>query len=171
MEEFVVLVNEKDEELGIMEKQQAHVKGVLHRAFSVLIYNSKGEMLIHQRAKSKYHSPLLWTNACCSHPRKGETYKEAAHRRLKEELGFDCELKEEFNFIYKAKLNDLYEHELDYVFTGVYDGEINFNKDEVNACKWISVRELANEIEQNSEEYTVWFKIIWEKYLTQIGEK
>jgi isopentenyl-diphosphate delta-isomerase len=138
MEEFVVLVDEDNNELGLMEKQQAHISGLLHRAFSVFIFNSKGELLLQQRAEDKYHSPMKWTNTCCSHPRENETFLEGAKRRLEEEMGFQCELSEKFHFIYKAKLdNELFEHELDYVFTGTYDGEIQINTDEVNDYKWI----------------------------------
>src|SRR5258708_894916 len=125
MEERVILVNDQDEEIGTEEKMCAHEKGLLHRAFSIFIYNSKGEMLLQRRAKIKYHSGGLWTNACCSHPRKGETIEKAAHRRLKEEFGFDCNLKNAFSFIYQADLDKgLKEHEFDYVLTGLYDGPI-----------------------------------------------
>ena len=123
MEEKVVLVTENDEVLGLMEKQQAHINGLLHRAFSVFLFNSKGEMLLQKRAAEKYHSPNQWTNACCSHPRANETYEEAAKRRLKEELGIDTEISEKFYFIYKADVGgNLWEHELDHVFVGNYEG-------------------------------------------------
>jgi len=169
MEEFVVLVNEKDEQLGLMEKQQAHVAGLLHRAFSVFVFNSKGELLLQQRAEEKYHSPLLWTNTCCSHPRENETYEQAAHRRLMEEMGFDCELEEKFHFIYKAKLGEnLFEHELDYVFTGFYEGEIKINNEEVQNFKWISMDELMSDINSNPEKYTIWFRIIFDEYLAKL---
>ena len=169
MEEFVVLVNENDEQLGLMEKQQAHVAGLLHRAFSVFVFNSKGELLLQQRAEEKYHSPLLWTNTCCSHPRDGETYEQAAHRRLVEEMGFDCELEEKFHFIYKAKLGEkLFEHELDYVFTGFYEGEIKINKDEVQDFQWISMDELMADMNSNPEKYTIWFRIIFDEYLAKL---
>ena len=191
MEEFVVLVNENDEQLGLMEKQQAHVAGLLHRAFSVFVFNSKGELLLQQRAEEKYHSPLLWTNTCCSHPREGETYEQAAHRRLVEEMGFDCELEEKFHFIYKAKLGEkLFEHELDYVFTGFYEGEIkinkdevqdfqwismddlsadmNFNPEEVQNFRWISMDELMVDMKSNPEKYTIWFRIIFDEYLAKL---
>ncbi|HLV23435.1 MAG TPA: isopentenyl-diphosphate Delta-isomerase [Moheibacter sp.] len=169
MKEFVVLVNEKDEELGLMEKQQAHVAGLLHRAFSVFVFNSKGELLLQQRAEEKYHSPLLWTNTCCSHPREGETYEQAAHRRLVEEMGFDCELEEKFHFIYKAKLGEkLFEHELDHVFTGFYEGEIKINRDEVKDYKWISMDELISDMNSNPEKYTIWFRIIFDEYLAKL---
>lgn len=169
MTEYVVLVNEQNEKLGLMEKQQAHVAGLLHRAFSVFVFNSKGELLLQQRADDKYHSPGLWTNTCCSHPRDGETYLEGANRRLQEEMGFECELEEKFHFIYKAELgHQLYEHELDYVFTGTYDGEININKDEVDDYKWIDMDELIDDMNLNPENYTVWFKIIFKEYLTKL---
>ncbi len=169
MEEFVVLVNENDEQLGLMEKQQAHIAGLLHRAFSVFVFNSKGELLLQKRAEDKYHSPMLWTNTCCSHPRENETYAEAAHRRLQEEMGFDCELEEKFNFIYKARLdNDLFEHELDHVFTGLYDGEIHINKEEVDGFKWITMDELIADMESRPEKYTIWFRIIFDEYLAKL---
>ena len=122
--EKVILVNEDDQSTGWMEKMEAHRKGVLHRAFSVFIFNDNGEMLIHRRALDKYHSGGLWTNACCSHPREGETTEESAHRRLMEEMGFDCDIQEQFSFIYRAELdNDLIEHELDHVFFGRFNGK------------------------------------------------
>ena len=169
MEEFVVLVNEKDQKLGRMEKQQAHVAGLLHRAFSVFVFNSKGELLLQQRAESKYHSPLLWTNTCCSHPREEESYLEAAHRRLKEEMGFDCELEEKFHFIYKAQLGEnLFEHELDHVFTGYYDGEFQINREEVQDFQWISMEDLRNDMKNHPEKYTIWFRIIFDEYLVKL---
>ncbi len=169
MEEFVVLVDENDRELGLMEKQQAHVAGLLHRAFSVFVFNSKGELLLQQRAKEKYHSPLLWTNTCCSHPRENETYLEAAHRRLKEEMGFDCELEEKFHFIYKAQLGEqLFEHELDHVFVGFYEGKIEINKEEVEDFNWISMDELVSDMNENPENYTIWFRIIFDEYLAKL---
>lgn len=169
MTEYVVLVNENDEQLGLMEKQQAHVSGLLHRAFSVFIFNSKGETLLQKRAEDKYHSPGLWTNTCCSHPREGETYQDGAKRRLKEEMGFECELQEKFHFIYKARLeNNLFEHELDYVFTGFYEGEIGINSEEVSDYKWIAVEDLVEDIYAHPENYTVWFKIIFKEYLAKL---
>ncbi|MFV0306025.1 MAG: isopentenyl-diphosphate Delta-isomerase [Moheibacter sp.] len=169
MEEFVVLVDEKDNSLGLMEKQQAHVSGLLHRAFSVFVFNVKGELLLQQRAASKYHSPLLWTNTCCSHPRENESYIGAAHRRLKEEMGFDCELEEKFKFIYKAKLDsELFEHELDHVFVGFFDGEIKINPEEVETYKWVTMEDLRSDIKFNSEKYTVWFQIILDEYIAKL---
>lgn len=165
MEEKVVLVTEKDEVLGLMEKMQAHENGILHRAFSVFLYNSKGEMLLQKRAAEKYHSPNQWTNACCSHPRIEETYEQAAKRRIKEELGIDCELEEKFWFIYKADVGkNLWEHELDHVFVGNYEGEFNLNKEEVAEVRYISLENLNIELENNPENFTEWFKIILEEY-------
>ncbi|WP_313385351.1 isopentenyl-diphosphate Delta-isomerase [Chishuiella sp.] len=169
MKEFVVLVDENDNKLGLMEKQQAHVAGLLHRAFSVFVFNSKGELMIQQRAASKYHSPTLWTNTCCSHPRENETYIEGAHRRLEEEMGFDCELEFKFSFIYKAHLdNNLTEHELDHVYIGIYNNEPNLNPDEVMAYRWVELDELKKDIEKNPQLYTAWFKIIFEHYVSYI---
>ncbi|WP_313375586.1 isopentenyl-diphosphate Delta-isomerase [Chishuiella sp.] len=169
MKEFVVLVDENDNKLGLMEKQQAHVAGLLHRAFSVFVFNSKGELMIQQRAASKYHSPTLWTNTCCSHPRENETYIEGVHRRLEEEMGFDCELEFKFSFIYKAHLdNNLTEHELDHVFIGTYNNEPNLNPDEVMAYRWVELDELKKDIEKNPQLYTAWFKIIFEHYVSYI---
>ncbi|MDR2122051.1 MAG: isopentenyl-diphosphate Delta-isomerase [Flavobacteriaceae bacterium] len=167
--EYVILVNENDEVIGEMEKQEVHEKGLLHRAFSIFIFNKDQELLIQQRAKAKYHSPLKWTNACCSHPRKGETYFEAAHRRLQEELGFDCELSEKFHFIYKADVGGgLTEHELDRVFVGEYNGNINPAPLEVESVRWIARDELKKEMELCPENFTEWFKIIFDKYESNI---
>lgn len=165
MEEFVVLVNPEDKVLGLMEKQQAHINGLLHRAFSVFLFNSNGEMLLQKRASGKYHSPLKWTNAVCSHPRNEETYLEGAKRRVKEELGIDVELSEKFNFIYKADVgNGLWEHELDHVFTGTFEGEFYLNKEEVEEVRYISLENLTKEISENPDNFTEWFKIILEEY-------
>ncbi|HCR76405.1 MAG TPA: isopentenyl-diphosphate delta-isomerase [Chryseobacterium sp.] len=165
MEEFVVLVNPEDKVLGLMEKQQAHINGLLHRAFSVFLFNSNGEMLLQKRAFGKYHSPLKWTNAVCSHPRSEETYLEGAKRRVKEELGIDVELSEKFNFIYKADVgNGLWEHELDHVFTGTFEGEFYLNKEEVEEVRYISLENLNQEISENPDNFTEWFKIILEEY-------
>ena len=163
-EDLVVLVNKEDEAIGEMPKMEAHQKGVLHRAFSILIYNSKNEMLIHQRAMDKYHSQGLWTNACCSHPKPGETLIEAGHRRLVEEMNFDCPLKTEFHFIYKTALeNNLFEHEFDHVLSGVYDGYFTPNPEEVMDYRWINVNDLKLEIASNPDAFTFWFKMIMEK--------
>lgn len=165
MEEKVVLVSENDEVLGLMEKMQAHECGLLHRAFSVFLFNSKGEMLLQRRAQDKYHSPNQWTNACCSHPKADETYLQAAQRRLMEELGIETELTPKFHFIYKADVGqDLWEHELDHVFTGNYEGSFQLNPEEVSEVRYISMQELDNEMKANPENFTEWFKIILEEY-------
>ena len=164
MEELVVLVDKQDNPIGLMPKMEAHEKAVLHRAFSVFIFNEKGELMLQQRAAHKYHSPLLWTNTCCSHQRDGESNLEAGKRRLEEEMGFVAEIKEVFSFIYKAPFdNGLTEHELDHVMVGKFDGEPNINKDEVEAYKWMKLEDVKSDIEQNPTLYTEWFKIIFDK--------
>ncbi len=169
-EEQVILVNKKDEQIGLMPKLEAHEKALLHRAFSVFIFNDKGELLLQQRASHKYHSPNQWTNTCCSHQREGETNIEAGKRRLFEEMGFSTNLKEVFHFIYKAPFNNgLTEHELDHVLIGTYNENPNFNKDEVANFCWMNLDDIKLDIEQNPNKYTVWFKIIFEEYLEQLG--
>ena len=164
-EEQVVLVDEHDTELGTMPKQEAHIKGVLHRAISVIIFNSKGEQLVQQRAFSKYHFGGIWSNTCCSHPRKNETYRQAAERRLLEELGIKTPLKEQFHFIYKVhdEKSQLTEHELDHVFTGTFDGEFQFNQEEVADVRWMKTEDLLNEISNHPEKFSFWFKTILEE--------
>jgi isopentenyl-diphosphate delta-isomerase len=159
MEERVILVDEYDNEIGTEEKMKAHKTGKLHRAFSIFVFNPEGEMLLHRRAKTKYHSGGLWTNTCCSHPREGEQLQEAVHRRLKEEMGFDCELEEIFHFIYNAEVGDLTEHELDHVFVGVYHGEVNPSPEEVEEYAWIPMQKVREGVRNNPEKYTEWFKI------------
>lgn len=166
MEEQVVLISENDEVLGLMDKLQAHENGILHRAFSVFLFNEKGEVLLQKRAAEKYHSPNQWTNAVCSHPREGETYLEGAQRRLKEELGIEAmELSSKFHFIYKADVGgNLWEHELDHVFTGNYDGDFSLNEEEVSEIRYITMDALDQEMESNPENFTEWFKIILGEY-------
>ena len=165
MEENVVLVSENDEVLGLMEKMQAHQNGILHRAFSVFLFNANGEMLLQKRAAGKYHSPNQWTNACCSHPKSGETYLDGAKRRVFEELGIETNLEEKFHFIYKADVGqNLWEHELDHVFTGNFEGEFHLNPDEVSEVRYISMDNLEKEMKNNPENFTEWFKIILEEY-------
>ena len=165
MEEKVILVNQNDKPIGLMPKMEAHEKALLHRAFSVFVLNDKNELMLQQRASHKYHSPLLWTNTCCSHQRENETNIEAGNRRLQEEMGFTTELKELFSFIYKAPFdNGLTEHELDHVMIGYYNGEPTINPDEVEAWKWLDIDEVRKDIEQNPENYTAWFKIIFDKF-------
>lgn len=162
----VVLVDVNDEVLGVEDKLIAHEKGLLHRAFSVFIFNDNGEMLLQQRAADKYHSPNLWTNACCSHPYLGETYEEGALRRLQEELNFTTPLKHLFQFIYQADVGKgLTEHELDHVFVGYYEEKIQPNPKEVEALRWMTTHELMKDIKENKDQYTIWFQIIFEKYL------
>jgi len=168
-EEEVILVNERDEELGTMPKMEAHEKAMLHRAFSVFVMNKKGETMLQQRASHKYHSPLLWTNTCCSHQRIGETNLEAGRRRLREEMGFETDLKELFSFIYKAPFdNGLTEHELDHVMVGNYDKSPQINEDEVADWKWMLPSDIKKDITQNPENYTEWFKIIFDKFYNHI---
>lgn len=165
IEEHVILVNTQNEPIGTMAKLEAHEKGVLHRAFSVFVINKKGEIMLQQRAKEKYHSPLLWTNTCCSHQRVGETNLEAGSRRLMEEMGFKTELKELFSFVYKAPFdNGLTEHELDHVMVGFYSDEPKINPEEVENWKWMSIENIKNDMELNPDMYTVWFKIIFDEF-------
>lgn len=156
----VILVNQLDEQVGIMEKMEAHEKALLHRAFSVFIFNTKGEMLLQQRAVKKYHSPGLWTNACCSHPMPGEEIYSAANRRLFEELGFRTTLTKAFHFTYKAEFdNGLTEHEFDHVFVGTYDGDLNLNSDEVKDVCFQSAEKIEDDLITSPGHYTEWFKI------------
>lgn len=170
MIENVILVDEQDNEVGLMEKIEAHEKALLHRAFSVFIFNDKNELMLQQRAKHKYHSPLLWTNTCCSHQRKGESNIEAGKRRLQEEMGFSCDLEEVFSFIYKAPFdNGLTEHELDHVMIGYYNDEPKLNFDEVESYKWMSLEAVKGDMIKNPDSYTAWFKIIFEKSYEKIA--
>ncbi|HSD07480.1 isopentenyl-diphosphate Delta-isomerase [Flavobacterium sp.] len=164
-EEKVILVNELDQQIGLMPKLEAHKKAILHRAFSVFVLNNQNEIMLQQRAHQKYHSPLLWTNTCCSHQRDGETNIQAGNRRLFEEMGFNTELKELFHFIYKAPFdNGLTEHELDHVMIGYYNEEPNINTEEVEAWKWMKIEDVKNDMLLNPEDYTVWFKIIFDQF-------
>jgi isopentenyl-diphosphate delta-isomerase len=165
IEEQVILVNEKDEQIGLMPKQEAHEKAVLHRAFSVFIFNDSNELMLQQRAHHKYHSPGLWTNTCCSHQRNGETSLQAGKRRLYEEMGFTTDLKETTSFIYKAHFdNGLTEHEFDHVLIGTFNDPPTINEDEVAHWKWMALEEVQNDIKLKPELYTAWFKIIFEKF-------
>jgi isopentenyl-diphosphate delta-isomerase len=165
LEENVILVNEKDEQIGLMAKLEAHQKAVLHRAFSVFVLNSKNEIMLQQRAHQKYHSPLLWTNTCCSHQREGETNIQAGSRRLFEEMGFKTELKELFHFIYKAPFdNGLTEHELDHVMIGYYNDAPVINPEEVEDWKWMKIEDVKIDMELQPALYTVWFKIIFDEF-------
>jgi isopentenyl-diphosphate delta-isomerase len=160
MEEKVILVDENDNQIGLMNKMEAHEKAQLHRAFSVFVFNKKGELLIQQRALTKYHSAGEWANTCCSHQRDGETTLEAAHRRLDEEMGFDVTLTEVFNFTYKKAFgNGLTEHEFDHVLFGEFEGEPIMNPEEVADWQYISISELNNQISLYPEKYTIWLQI------------
>jgi isopentenyl-diphosphate Delta-isomerase len=167
--EEVILVNELDEQVGVMEKLEAHQQPILHRAFSVFIFNSKGEMLLQKRAATKYHSANLWTNACCSHPRPYETVQMAAERRLKEEMGFSTIVKPAFTFTYQANFdNGLFEYEYDHVFTGLYDGDLLLNNDEVQDYTYQSLQSIEELIHSKPEIFTAWFKIAFPKLVTHL---
>lgn len=164
-EEQVILVDERDEPIGLMGKMEAHEKGLLHRAFSVFILNDQNQLMLQQRAAQKYHSPLLWTNSCCSHQRDGESNIAAGQRRLEEEMGFSVPLKELFSFIYKAPFdNGLTEHEFDHVMIGYFDQEPLINKEEVESWKWMSIEAVKEDILLQPELYTAWFKIIFARF-------
>jgi len=170
IEEQLILVNENDEQTGVMSKLEAHEKGVLHRAFSVFVFNENNELMLQQRTLEKYHSPGLWTNTCCSHQRVGESNIEAGKRRLYEEMGFVTDLKETTSFIYKAPFdNGLTEHEYDHVMLGYYNGDPNINVDEVADWKWMAIEEVKNDILAHPKLYTEWFKIIFDKFYEHIN--
>ncbi|MBL7859734.1 MAG: isopentenyl-diphosphate Delta-isomerase [Cyclobacteriaceae bacterium] len=161
--EEVILVDELDREVGALEKMAAHRQGKLHRAFSILVFNSKGELLLQKRALGKYHSGGLWTNTCCSHPRPGETLVEAGKRKLLQEMGFDCDLTYSHKFLYKVELdNNLIEHEWDHVLIGYYDGDPQPNREEAMAWKYVPLEEIKTDARQRPEAYTLWFKLILE---------
>lgn len=165
IEEKVILVDINDNPIGFMNKMEAHEKALLHRAFSVFILNDKNEVMLQQRASHKYHSPLLWTNTCCSHQREGETNIQSGKRRLFEEMGFEVQLTELFHFIYKAPFdNGLTEHELDHVMIGRFQNEPNINLEEVASWKWMHIDAIKEDMVHNSNRYTVWFKIIFDKF-------
>lgn len=164
-EEQVLLVNEKDEVVGTMGKMEAHEKALLHRAFSVFVLNKKGEVMLQQRAAHKYHSPGLWTNTCCSHQRQGESNIEAGKRRLDEEMGFSTDLEELFSFIYKAPFdNGLTEHEFDHVMLGYYEKDPDPNPDEVADWKWMTPGDVQSDMDAHPENYTAWFRIIFDRF-------
>lgn len=171
MLENVILVDTNDAVTGEMEKMQAHTRGELHRALSVLVFNSKGEALLQQRAFGKYHTPGLWSNTCCSHPRPGEDSTAAATRRLEEEMGFTTVLSEAFTFVYKADFdNGLTEYEFDHVFFGTFDGNPEINPDEAHAFKWVNMVDLREDMLNNPDNYTIWFRIIIDKISERFPE-
>ena len=165
--EQVILVDSNDNEIGLEEKIRAHENGAkLHRAFSVFVFNKNGEMMLQQRAASKYHGGGLWSNTVCSHQRKGESTLGAAHRRLREEMGFDCEMSEAFAFEYKASMDKgLTEHEYDHVVIGHYDGKPRPNSDEVQDWKWIGLNELQGDMKRHPERYTPWTRIVIDRVI------
>ncbi|WP_242205675.1 isopentenyl-diphosphate Delta-isomerase [Aestuariivivens insulae] len=170
-EEKVILVNEKDEPIGLMPKMEAHEKALLHRAFSVFVFNDNNELMLQQRALGKYHSPGLWTNTCCSHQREGETNIEAGKRRLQEEMGFVTELEDSISFIYKAPFdNGLTEHEYDHVLLGKYNDMPVINKEEVADWKWMPLEAVREDIKKQPGIYTEWFKVIFDKFYEYINE-
>ena len=164
-EEEVILVDKHDVEQGTMEKMEAHKNGgTLHRAFSVFVFNTKGELLLQRRALHKYHSGGLWTNTCCSHPRPGETVREAGHRRLEEEMGMQCKLVELFSFEYKAELDGgMTEWELDHVLLGLSNKEPSINEEEVAEFKYMPLDDIDEDLNKNPQNYTEWFKICFER--------
>lgn len=169
-EEYVILVDENDRQIGVMPKMEAHQKAMLHRAFSVFIFNDKNELMLQQRALQKYHSPGLWTNTCCSHQREGESNIEAGKRRLFEEMGFVTDLKETISFIYKAAFdNGLTEHEYDHVMIGYFDDEPSINLEEVANWKWMPLEDVNIDLNVHPENYTAWFKIIFNKFYQHIN--
>lgn len=164
MKEKVTLVDQQDNAVGSCEKMEAHIKGVLHRAFSVFVFNKEGKLLLQKRAASKYHSGNLWTNTCCGHPRPGEDTRGAAMRRLKEEMGFSCGLEEVFHFTYKAELeNSIVEHEYDHVFFGTFDGKPQPDPLEASAWKFADCDELKKELAEHPGRFTVWFRLCFDK--------
>jgi isopentenyl-diphosphate Delta-isomerase len=163
-EEYILTVDEQDREIGYMEKLKVHQLGLLHRAFSVMVFNPKGEVLLQKRATLKYHSPGLWSNTCCSHQREGESLVDAVSRRLQDELGFLCECKEIFQFKYQVKFdNGLTEYEIDHVFFGQFNGEVIPNRDEVEEIKWVNMDDLKNEMKEYPERFTYWFQILMDQ--------
>ncbi len=167
----IILVDEKDNQIGVEEKLKAHLEGKFHRAFSVFVFNSKGELMLQKRAQTKYHSGGLWSNTCCSHPRPDKDITEEAKTRLKEEMGIDCELKEAFSTSYNVKVDSqtgkLMEHEFDHIFIGLSDDSPELNPEEAEDWKWINPNELKKDIEENPEKYTPWFKLILERTLQE----
>ena len=158
--DYVILVDEKDNAVGKEEKLEAHRQGKLHRAFSIYVFNKKGQLMLQKRHSAKYHSGGLWTNTCCSHPRPGEPLSEAAHRRLQDEMGFDCELKEAFSFIYHVSLDKgLAEHEYLHIFIGNFEGTPVINEEEAEGWKWMDFKELCQDMKKNPQAYTKWFQL------------
>ena len=168
--EQVVLVTPDDVPIGLAEKASAHERGLLHRAFSVFVVNSAGEWLLQRRATHKYHSGGLWSNTCCSHPRPGEAVEDAAHRRLREEMGFDCALDPLFSFVYRARMdNGMIEHELDHVFLGVHEGEPDPDPEEVSAWRWSGPDRIQRALADRPAEFTAWFALAFDELGRALG--
>jgi isopentenyl-diphosphate delta-isomerase len=170
LEEKVVLVNEQDEEIGIEEKTRAHLLGVLHRAFSVFVINTAGQLLVQKRALTKYHSRGLWSNTCCGHPRPDEGIGNASRRRLREEMGFDSDLSEVFDFVYRVNLEDgLIEHEYDHVLVGSFDGVPKPDPGEITEWRWVDMATLSMDLKEHPESYTYWFRISFDRFLRAVS--
>jgi len=168
----VIVVNEKDEWMGSMEKLQAHKEGVLHRAFSVFVLNDKNELLLQQRAQDKYHSGGLWSNTCCSHPAPGESNMAAAHRRLKEEMGFDCDIEKIFELRYKSDVgNGLTENEYDHIFIGYHNGQTNLNSAEAKDAKFIDLDSLHTWMQKEPQAFTAWFHLAMPKFTAYLSQQ
>lgn len=171
MTDEVILVDEHDNPIGTAEKMQAHRSGKLHRAFSIFVFNSQGQLLIQQRAVAKYHSGGLWSNTCCSHPRPGESTEVAAHRRLKQEMGFDCPLRQVHHFIYRASFpNGLTEHEYDHILVGNFDAAPAIDRTEVEDWKWVDIRSLKADMEADNGKYTRWFCVALDEVIARLGK-
>lgn len=167
--EQLILVDEQDREIGTMEKIQAHRENRLHRCFSIFVFDNQGRVLLQQRASGKYHCPSLWSNTVCGHPRPGEETVAAGRRRLREELGFDCELTDKFQFTYNVQFpNGLWEHEYDHVLVGKYEGEIKPDPEEVAAYRWTTLPELTEEVSREPDTYTYWLKVILRDHLKEL---
>jgi isopentenyl-diphosphate delta-isomerase len=169
MAKSLILVDESDNEIGVGDSETVHKEGLLHRAFSIFVFNSLGELLLQKRADAKNHSGGLWTNTCCSHPSRGDALDTLVHARLREEMGFDCHLKKILSFKYHAHVgNGLFEHEYDHVFVGLFDGQPHANPMEVDDWKWMAVDRLRKDIDANPQAYTVWFRIAFAKVLAYL---
>lgn len=169
MKEEVILVNESDEVIGVAEKLATHACAALHRAFSIFIFSSAGQLLLQKRTTSKYHSKGLWSNTCCGHPRPQESIEAASRRRLFEEMGFECEIRKVFSFTYYAELdNGLFEHEYDHVFIGQFDGSPNPNSEEVDDWKWVNLATLKLDMQTSPKDFTYWFKLCLDPLLDYI---
>ena len=168
---YVIQVDINDKFEGVVEKIEAHKKGILHRAVSVLIFNSNGEMLLQQRAFNKYHSGGKWSNTSCTHPNPGESTKEASLRRLEEEMGITANLSHLYSFVYKVKLdNQMIEHEFDHVYVGVTDKKPTLNPDEACSYKYVSIQKIQEDIESNPHQFSAWFKLIFNQLITLLPE-